>query len=323
MTDFFIDSFPGANDSLKYAAAHSAALARLPIEKPRLILPARKFEPVGKMQLRHGIDLVGDGHDIQLEYPGSAAVGGSSALGIEVVQPATAPANRYTRLEGFKISGRDTGYYRLVTAKDIPESLTDEPAFYSDIDFGVCGQTMLELTRVQEGLIKPRGRYGGDNSYDKVSAKYKLSLLNCHNLFVDDADMGDPAHDRNQSFLTVNSGSTGIRVRGGVFYGTRTYCVNTHGQQSHDVRFEGVLFLPGVNAHYAAVLVGSEYYGHDYDVHLLGCIMQGAGRFLQLRSKIGMPKSEVFLAGNEVPADMLAKDFITSLYGGGIAHQEF
>jgi hypothetical protein len=290
----------GGTDSERLAAACTAALKAIPAT---VELPARQLMLTRYQNVRLGVSVQGvAGSGLFLDYPGATAPAGNSPYGLNVAGAAGHP----TVLAGFSIRARPTGYYRLLTG------LNANGVELRDLTFGVCGQSFVELRGCTNvGIYDCEGAYGGDNSYDKASAKYKIAIVNCANVDMAGLELGDPTHDRNQSFVTINA-SANVTVRESRFYGTRTYCLNTHGTGSTGVLFENNHLEPGPNAHYGAVLVGNEAYGPDLDVTIRGNTMQGPGRFLQLRAGSG-----AWLEGNIVPA---GNELVGGGPGGGTAH---
>jgi hypothetical protein len=282
----------GGTDSERLAAACTAALKAIPAT---VELPARQLMLTRYQNVRLGVSVQGvAGSGLFLDYPGATAPAGNSPYGLNVAGAVGHP----TVLAGFSIRARPTGYYRLLAG------LNANGLELRDLTFGVCGQSFVELRGCTNvGIYDCEGAYGGDNSYDKASAKYKIALVNCADVDVAGLELGDPAHDRNQSFVTINA-SADVTVRESRFYGTRTYCLNTHGTGSTNVLFENNHLAPGENAHFGAILVGNEYYGPDLGVTVRHNTMEGPGRFLQVRAG-----SEAHLSGNSVPPQDIADWF--------------
>jgi hypothetical protein len=290
---FRVDDYQGS-DSDRLAAACTAALKAIPAT---VELPDRELTLTRYQNVRLGVNIIGQGAAVSalfLDYPGASAPAGNSPYGLNVAGAAGHP----TVLAGFSIRARPAGYYRLLTG------LNANGLELRDLTFGVCGQSFAELRGCTTvGIYDCEGAYGGDNSYDKASAKYKIALVNCANVDIAGLELGDPTHDRNQSFVTINA-SADVTVRESRFYGTRTYCLNTHGTGSTNVVFENNLLEPGENAHFGAILVGNEYYGPDLGVTVRHNTMEGPGRFLQVRAG-----SEAHLSGNSVPPQDIADWF--------------
>lgn len=286
MTEILVEAQPGATDSDKLAAACSKAIPLIP---STVVLPDRPFQMTRYQNLRLGVSLAGYGRTrslVNLDFPGAAAPAGNSPFGFRV---AGAPGHE-SRLEEFAIGARPTGYFRLITC------LGAEGVLLRDLDFGVCGQSFVEMRGCSHvELVGCVGPYGGDNSFDGASSKYKLHFIDSTDVSLHGLTMGSPDHDRNQSFVTFNKVTRG-RVAGSVFHGTKTYCLNTHGGGSREIVFEANLLHPGRDAKFGAILVGNEAWGADRDVSIRGNTMVGPGRFLEVRED-----SSVFLQGNVVP----------------------
>ena len=299
MATFRVDDFPGT-DTQRLAAACNAALKAIP---STVELPNRELTLTAYQNVRPGVNVVGSGSasGLFLDYPGATAPSGSSPFGLRVMG-----AGPPTVLEGFAIRARPTGYYRLIHV----QQATD--VTFILLGFGVCGQSFITATdSTNLTYLALTGPYGGDNSYQRQSACYKLSVAGCNNVTMRFLELGRPEDDHNQSFVTVNN-SHGVTVADSTFYGSKTYCLNTHGTGSTGVVFARNELRPGSDALYGAILVGNEYWGADLDVTVTDNTMLGPGRFLQVRAG-----SVVNMSGNAVPA---CNELVGFGPGGGTVH---
>ena len=303
--EFYVDSYVGT-DTQRLASAYSAAFSARP---STVVLPNRELTLTAKRDFRPGVSLRGSGSasSIFLDFPGATAPAGNAPYGIGIVRNATLdPPSMTSTFSGFSIRARPTGYYKLVYAFGAAH------VTLSNLTFGVAGQSFLEIRNSSDvrgaGLI---GRFGGDNSWDRASAKYKIAVVGSQGVLLEGMSLGDPAHNRNQSFVTVND-SDGVIVRDSTFYGTQTYALNTHGTGSTGVVFERNTLQTGTAALYGAILVGNEAWGPDLNVEVRDNTMIGPGRFLQLRAG-----SSVNWRNNTVP---LGTELFNFGPGGGTIH---
>lgn len=299
MSVFRVDDYPGT-DTQRLAAACNAALKAIP---STVELPNRELRLTAYQNVRPGVNVVGSGvlSVLFLDYLGAASPSGNSPFGLRIMG-----AGPPTLLEGFAIRARPAGYYRLIHVQQAAD------VTFSLLDFGVCGQSFVTATDSSNlAYLDLYGPYGGDNSYQRQAACYKLSVAGCNGVTMHRLTMGRPDDDHNQSFVTVNN-SHGVTVADSTFYGSKTYCLNTHGTGSTGVVFARNELRPGSDALYGAILVGNEYWGADLDVTVTDNTMVGAGRFLQVRAG-----SEVNMRGNTVPA---CNELVGFGPGGGTVH---
>lgn len=301
MTEIWVDDYQGT-DRERLGLAYAAAFVSRPAT---VVLPARELRLASYLNVRPGVSIRGEtGSSVLLDYPGSTSPSGSAPAGFRLMRTTTDPELQ-TALSGFAIRGRPEGYYKLIYALGASDVLVE------GVDFGVCGQSFVELRNSTRMVIQDcTGPYGGDNSYDLGSSKYKIAVVGCTDVNVARVVLGTPEHDRNQSFVTINA-SHDVKVYDSMFYGTRTYCLNTHGTGSTGVVFERNQLHPGPNAKYGAVLVGNEYWGPDIDVVIRDNTMHGPGHFLELRAV-----SDANLNGNTIPA---CTELVRFGPGGGVA----
>jgi len=308
------------SDSQRFALACTAALKKIP--STVLLPPSRELaltSPTPKV--RPGVNVMGDPQGnsrVYCDFPGAAAPSGSAPAGMMVLGGPTVTTSG-SMLGGFQIRGRATGFYRLLVAQACREP------WLRDLDFGVCGQSFVELRDVAVGSNLPVvdrvvGRYGGDNSFDRGSSKYKLHMVNTPDAWLRKLDLGRPFDvsapgDRynNQSFVTFNASPRGIVSDSNLWY-TQTYCANTHGSGSNGTIFRRVQVSPGVDALYGAFLVGNEAWGPDVDVVVRDCLMVGPGKFSQVRAG-----STLWLVDNVLPSGAIATPY-TFGPGSGIVH---
>jgi hypothetical protein len=299
---FRVDDETGT-DQERLTKAHAKARAAIP---STVLLPDYELRLTNYFNWRAGVTIDVEGADsgFFLDYPGAVAPLGSvqAPAGLRI-QDNPLTTGYLTTLTGFTIRARPEGYYRLIQAISVPG------LNINGVRFGVCGKSFIEASNCPGIRINNIvGPYGGDNSWDRASGKYKVSLIACNDFLIDSPVLGTPAHDHNQSFITINGGNGS--VINPTCYGTQTYALNAHGGGA-DVVFEGGSLAPGPSAFYGAVLLGNEYYGPDTGT-LRGITMQGTGRFLQLRAG-----SEATLEGNNVPA---CNELVGFGPGGGAAH---